>query len=1583
MDPSFSQFPIFNDQTLLPDMLNEYPSGDPFKDLSFLDPNPTNSGLSSTFSPEGDDLEFSDGVLKYINQVLMEEDMESKPCMFHDPLTLQATEESLYEVIGGGKCPTPQDQSFQNPLCFDHNVQSPEGGYSSGSFSDSSSSPGPSNDSCLVNPQFVETRSSLMQNPIPENFVFQSPPRATTRSSSNRSGKGNGNVMVGSYRSELMVSDAVYKNDLLLQFNRGAEEGSKFLPKGQMISAEGNRTYVAKDSNAGNVVISTQNGSEHSCVGSRGKKYHRREDTDLEEGRSNKQSAVYMDDEEGELSDIFDKVLLCKPVESNDDQVSQSGANNVLQQDLQSVENDNGKVHDKGQRSTKKVIDLRALLILCAQAVSVDDRDSATELLRQIMQHSSPFGDSAQRLAHCFANALEARLAGTGTQLYTALSSKRMSAADMLKFYQAYIAACPFMKMAMIFANHNILKAAEKADTLHIIDFGILYGFQWPALIHCLSRRPGGPPNLRITGVELPLSGFRPEERVQETGHRLARYCKRFNVPFEYYAIAKKWETVQFDDLKVQRNEVLAVNCLCRFKNLLDETVLVTSPRDTVLRLIRKLNPDVFVQCVVNGSYHAPFFVSRFREALFHFSALFDMFDTNLPREDPMRMGFEKEFIGREVLNIVACEGSERTVRPETYKQWQVRNLRAGFRQLPLDREVMNKIKEKMKMGYNPEFVVDENGRWMLQGWKGRIMFASTCWAPSRTDFGGFELNSRIQLFVNMDPTYPGTPDFMKDIDFESMLPSPSQFPGTPNQYQFNQLSPDFEFLSNQFSIPSEPESGGHVPPVSFSSEGESVLPNGGSSSVPTTVSPVMDSLSYDDDEDFSESVFKFVNQMLMEEEEEENIEPEQKPIVSYDPLGLRVTERSFYDVLGQQYSFSPDQRRQQPQQSVKVDQPNRQLLYDDSKVESPDSWFSGNSSDCNASSSPSTNTSNSVDFQSLSDSGEQKLSVLQTSIPTDSVYQFSSHSNSQLSVPLTNSLSSFGDGMSESSVNQFLAQNIYTDSESVLQFQRGLEEASKFLPKVSPLVIDLESSRVSPEVKVHAPTVIIKKGRSETKDSPSRQRGRRNSLNGSASTERKKSPNGSRRRKNHERNDVDSEEGRSSKQSAVYEMEEADELSEFFDRVLLFTDDWAKTALFCDNVDVQNEASKNLQPNGQLLTSNAEGVKARGNKQGKKKETVDLRSLLLLCAQAVSTNDFRTSTELLKQIRQNSSPFGDGFQRLAHCFANGLEARMAGAGTKTQVDYISIASKGKAVDKLKEYHIHLSASPFKKMAIFFKNKMIYKVAEKAATLHIVDFGIMYGFQWPILIHKLSKRPGGPPKLRITGIEVPQRGFRPAEWIEETGRRLARYCERFKVPFEFNAIASQNWESIKVEDLKVERNEVLAVNCMLRFKNLLDETVEVDCPRDSVLKLIRSLKPDIFVHTIINGAYNAPFFVTRFREALFHFSAMFDAFDATMPRDSPERLRGETLFYGVEAMNVIACEGTERVERAETYKQWQVRCQRAGLKVLPLDQELLKAFRDRVKEVYHKDFAIDQDCDWMLQGWRGRTVYASSCWVPA
>lgn len=722
----------------------------------------------SDFTTESDsheDCDFSDVVLKYINQMLMEEDMDEKTCMFQESAALQAAERPFYEVLGEKYPPSPNhrlihytdqnieirnefyaEQSYYGviwdkyPSCPDHclihyadqNIKIPTEFYDGSNYNTSSCS----SSSSVMGPGLSCDNSENESSPVPgavTDLGSQSISQSSFGSSNSTCNAIDG-LVDSPVSSTLTVCDIFNDSQSVLQFKRGVEVANKFLPCGDDLCLDSGSNLVkeAKKEVKGMVVkVEKKNEIEYSLDGSRGKKNPYHEELDLEEGRSNKQSAVYA--EATVRSEMFDMVLLNGgKSESALRKALQNGVNKNMQQNVQPKGSKGGKARGKKQGGERDVVDLRTLLTLCAQAVAADDRRRANELLKQIRQHSSPTtGDGMQRMAHYFADGLEARMAGSGTQSYKAVITKPTSAAEILKAYHLFLAVCPFKKLSNYFANKTIMNVSEKATRLHIIDFGILYGFQWPCLIERLSSRPGGPPKLRITGIDLPNSGFRPAERVEETGHRLADYAKSFNVPFEFNAIAQKWETIQIEDLKLDTDEVLVVNCHSRFRNLLDETVVVESPRDIVLNLIRKINPDVYLHGVINGSYNAPFFISRFREALFHYSSLFDMLETNVPREIHERMLLEKQIFGWEVMNVIACEGAERIERPETYRQWQVRNLRAGFRQLPLDREIMNIAKERVKTCYHKDFVIDEDGHWMLLGWKGRIIIALSSWKPA------------------------------------------------------------------------------------------------------------------------------------------------------------------------------------------------------------------------------------------------------------------------------------------------------------------------------------------------------------------------------------------------------------------------------------------------------------------------------------------------------------------------------------------------------------------------------------------------------------------------------------------------------------------------------------------------------------------------------------------------------------------------------------------------------------------------------------------------------------------------------------
>lgn len=652
---------------------------------SLLNSSSLDDKLSGRESPDRYPDVFNDIVLNYINRMLMEEDMDEKLDIYHEPSALQAAEKSLYDVLGEKYPPSPD----QPPLYTD------------------SESPGTDNSG---NP-YSSSHSS-----------FQS-----SSSSSFSSSNSFSNVTQGLEESLLNMG---WVPDISMDsFRKGVEEARKFLPSDDqlVITLENSTGFVSSSSSSSSPPSVNQVKAEEK-YGSRGRKNPHSDDSDPEDQRSNKQSAVFYE-EETVRTPMFDDVLLCKfncvaQTQALRAAVEREASKGVVQDEKQSKKT-------RGKKQTKKeVVDLRTLLIHCAQAVSADDRRNAGELLKQIRQHSSPHGDGTQRLAHCFANGLEARMAGTGSKIYNNFMSQRRSASDVLRAYQLYLSACPFKRISHFMANRTILDLAENQQRLHIVDFGIYYGFQWPCFMQTLANRPGGPPKLRITGIELPRPGFRPAELVEETGHRLTDYARSFKIPFEYNHIAAKWETIRLEDIKIEKDELLVVNCLYRMKSLADETVAADSPRDMVLNLIRRMNPDLFIQAITNGTYNAPFFVTRFREALFHFSALFDMLENNVPREDTQRFLIERDLFGRDALNVIACEGLERVERPETYKQWQARNLRAGFEQLPLKPELVRHAVSKVRTVYHKDFIVDEDSKWLLQGWKGRITYAISMWKP-------------------------------------------------------------------------------------------------------------------------------------------------------------------------------------------------------------------------------------------------------------------------------------------------------------------------------------------------------------------------------------------------------------------------------------------------------------------------------------------------------------------------------------------------------------------------------------------------------------------------------------------------------------------------------------------------------------------------------------------------------------------------------------------------------------------------------------------------------------------------------------
>ncbi|KAH9776698.1 4-coumarate--CoA ligase-like 9 [Citrus sinensis] len=154
-----------------------------------LSPDGSSFARSSSWSPEGeasspsDDSDSLDPVLKYISQMLMEEKMEEKPCMFYDPLALQATERSLYEVLGERQPYYPPSLNQPQPSVYLNSGSGEKSNIFSNNSSDFNSDSGAVSSTSSGGNDFVESllvgdtaefNGSFLRNPLPEDYHSKS-----------------------------------------------------------------------------------------------------------------------------------------------------------------------------------------------------------------------------------------------------------------------------------------------------------------------------------------------------------------------------------------------------------------------------------------------------------------------------------------------------------------------------------------------------------------------------------------------------------------------------------------------------------------------------------------------------------------------------------------------------------------------------------------------------------------------------------------------------------------------------------------------------------------------------------------------------------------------------------------------------------------------------------------------------------------------------------------------------------------------------------------------------------------------------------------------------------------------------------------------------------------------------------------------------------------------------------------------------------------------------------------------------------------------------------------------------------------
>lgn len=367
---------------------------------------------------------------------------------------------------------------------------------------------------------------------------------------------------------------------------------------------------------------------------------------------------------------------------------------------------------------------------------------------------------------------------------------------------------------------------------------------------------------------------------------------------------------------------------------------------------------------------------------------------------------------------------------------------------------------------------------------------------------------------------------------------------------------------------------------------------------------------------------------------------------------------------------------------------------------------------------------------------------------------------------------------------------------------------------------------------------------------------------------------------------------------------------------------------------------------------------------------------LLLACAEAVGCRDTQLADSMLCQIWASANPWGDSLQRVSFCFAMGLKSRLSllqninanGTFANGAMDVSLITRE----EKMEAFQLLYQTTPYIAFGFMAANEAICQAAQGKDCLHVIDLGMERTLQWPSLLRSLASRLEGPPKIRITGLINDQNHSE----LEASMNSLVQDASSLGISLEFSTISEQVTPSLLTkENLNLREGETLFVNSIMHLHKYVKESRG---SLKAILQAIKKLNPTLLTVVEQDANHNGPFFLGRFLESLHYYSAIFDSLEASLPRNSPQRMNIERLHFAEEIRNIVAYEGSDRIERHERADQWRRQLGRAGFQVVGL-KSLSQA--RMMLSVYGCDgytLACEKGC--LLLGWKGRPIMLASAW---
>ncbi|GLJ10544.1 hypothetical protein SUGI_0130140 [Cryptomeria japonica] len=288
------------------------------------------------------------------------------------------------------------------------------------------------------------------------------------------------------------------------------------------------------------------------------------------------------------------------------------------------------------------------------------------------------------------------------------------------------------------------------------------------------------------------------------------------------------------------------------------------------------------------------------------------------------------------------------------------------------------------------------------------------------------------------------------------------------------------------------------------------------------------------------------------------------------------------------------------------------------------------------------------------------------------------------------------------------------------------------------------------------------------------------------------------------------------------------------------------------------------------LIPCNTDSAEYRG---------LRLIHLLTACADAISEGAHDLAEIILARLGELVSPIGSAMERVAYYLSQSLHQHHS-----HQSSVRSSNNRTKDPNYLGALSLLNQAYPYIRFAHFTANQSILEaITAHGQKVHIIDFDIMEGMQWPPLMETLKSENCNIAHLRITALRWDDDDDNEGDdsgWPKDTGRRLSEYASSLGIPFSFQETQLENLK--RMLDCK-EEDEIVIVNCMWGLPHMLQRG------RKKLLEFIhgaQDLNPAILTmgtgpnsmadHEKLN-------FSERFAQCLNNLCAVLDSVEAGLP----------------------------------------------------------------------------------------------------